>query len=172
LISSTYNKLKAIDKITDILQTQGLNAVLPTNATQIPNASFVITPASSLYVNTDDGMDDNIDDNSYELNDVTHPIFNVVVHGFEPDNLYRLHLKHPSEWIDSPPFKTSEDAIQFANYLDGLVNSEDMFDYIKYMYSNDIRDIYHDFISNNNSSQENNAIVETDVNNEVQSVEI
>ncbi len=186
LITSTYNKFKAVDKIKVILHqwldgntNQALSQV-PVSS-DIPNKSitytqYVFTPAQSLYVNADDGMDDNLDDNSYELNDTSHPIFNVVAHGFEPHLLFRLHLKHPSEFIDSPPFKTSEDAIQFANYIDDLVESDDMFDYVEYLYHTDIKEIYQEYILDDEDVQENDVIAETDVVNEVdtevQSVEI
>lgn len=189
LTSSFYNKLKAIDKMKKIINDQGLallpNAVTsavtpiqisPDSTNGITVGPFVITPAASLYANTGDGMDDNIDDNSYELNDTSHPIFNVVAHGFDPYLIYRLHLKHPSEFIDSPPFKTSEDALNFANYIDDLVESEDMFDYIEYLYSTDIKEIYQFYISEDDDIQENNVVVEAEAdneaNNEVESIEI
>jgi len=186
LIMSSYNKIRAIDKIKQIVQSQGAESVIPPMElppTQIPVSPYVhdktitygqyiFTPAPSMYVNGDDGMDDNIDDNSYDLNDTSHPIFNIVVHGFEPHLLYRLHLKHPSEWIDSPPFKTSEEALQFANYIDDLVGSDDIFDYIKYMYTSDIRDIYHEYNLEDDSPEENNVALEEIPNNEVESVEI
>jgi len=186
LLMSQYNKIRAIDKIKQIMQDQGPHLGIPPmelSPTQFPvspfvhdktitYAQFTITPAQSMYVNGDDGMDDNIDDNSYNLNDTTHPIFNIATHGFEPQLLYRLHLKHPSEWIDSPPFKTSEEALQFAQYIDELVDSDDIFDYIKYMYTNDIRDIYHEYNLEDAAPEENNVALEETPNNEVESVEI
>lgn len=103
-------------------------------------------------------------------NNFGHSIFGVIPYD---NNYYKLIFSgHWHIYLDSPPFKTKEEAIEFANYILELVNSDDMYDYIKYFYINDIKDIYLKYIKELQISSKYIDNDNNNSNNQPQSIEI
>lgn len=112
----------------------------------------------------------NFENVTEDNNDFEYSIFGVLPYD---QSYYKLIFNgHWHIYLDSPPFKTKEEAIEFANYISELVNSDDMYDYIKYLYINDIKDIYSKYIKELHISSKYIDNDNNNSNNQPESIEI
>lgn len=86
-----------------------------------------------------------------ETNDIhEHEMFNI--HYSADEGCFLIGYPNPL------PFRCKEDALCFIAHINQLVNSENIAEFKKYFEHNDIRSMYHDFISELGSSKDDTIL--------------